>query len=428
MSAIIPIIILLLGINLTRRAGEDLYNWLVFSLLFVYSSLLLLNKPHISSHYFFVLCSTFALYKGGCFNLKEIPFKFAWVIYIIGFLYIGFNSETATGFYKLYKPLSTFIQSYFILLIGFFGFRKINETNTFITNFLYVVTLYGIFCFLTHSDPIRSLLSSGYDATYYFGSGRTRIGSTWSHPIAYGLVCSIYSVLYLAKQNKSRKEWILIVLLILNMLISGSRTVLVSFGVMWSLYTLFANRGSKRVMSLSLAFFAVLSLYLTVPSINSKINDIVDSANGTSQTSGSSLEMRDGQFEASLAIASQFPMTGGGFDYIQEGLGYGNDIDDAYWMQYGELYGFESYIYELIIERGIIGIVIEIVLLLAMITWLFNHKKFDLENFSKAISILFGFLVFSIMTGTLDTWVIAFMYIGVFMGKIKNKSLGVLGI
>lgn len=114
-----------------------------------------------------------------------------------------------------------------------------------------------------------------------------------------------------------------------------------------------------------------IPVYLFVPIVQEKVDSIILTAKGEDSVQGSSLEMRDVQTEAALLITSEYPIFGHGYDYIQEGLGYGTDNFKGDWR----LLGFESYIYVILIERGFFGLIIEIIILLSILTYAYRKEK-----------------------------------------------------
>lgn len=411
--------ILFFGTQVFLKKNENQVTWFLCSTLLLNSSLVLVNSPRISAHFFLVICFALSLFLQKRISWEEIPIKWVWLVYFVGFAIIAYKSPLLHGFSMCYKPIRLFLSSYFVLLLGFFSFRYF-KFNKRLVVILLGVTLYGFFTAIIKDDPLRSLLPVDFKYSYFFGE-RLRVASTWSHPIAYGFVCSVFLMNLWGGIRADRNKKILAFFLLGSILICGSRTVILSAIVMFGVYLLV--KGSKKEwkkMLLLLFIGCFFAFYFS--SVGDKILSVVDVFFGGNQVSGSSLAMRQGQLDASFAISSKFPIFGGGFEYIQEGLGYGKKADWKYWLEYGDLYGFESYLYVLIIERGVCGIVIELVLIVSLYVWILCRRKKNKEAAARACALLTGFLSFAFMTGTLDVWVIGMYFLGVHMG-ILNSSV-----
>ena len=285
------------------------------------------------------------------------------------------------------------------------------------------MTIYGIFTLVIRNNPLQQFIWSQFsDATYltgyYFGD-RIRITSTWSHPIAYGFVCSIFAVLLL-KYLKNKKCLITFILLVINVFICGSRTSLAALILMIALYALLEYKFSKLTRLSILLVPALFLVYLVLPPVQEKIDSIVNTAMGNSDVGGSSIEMRQGQLEACLMIFASSPMYGHGPDYIQENMMRDKQLMNQYSMQGYDFEGFESYYYILLIERGIIGIVLEVMLVVFIMMYLIRNRKKNKLRSSEALTIFLGFAFFALSTGALDTWMFTTFFVGLCMNRIKN--------
>lgn len=420
MAIFISLIILICGYKIFSSKNSKRINWFLISHLLIYSSTVLTNKPQITSSFFFILCYFLSLIRFKEFNYRQIPLKPIWILYIIGFLIISIHAVKLSYFSMLWKPTHLFLNTYFVIFLGFFSAKSFKGFNRHLAMIILAVCLYGILTYIIKADPIRSIITPDYKVGYYFGE-RLRVASTWSHPIAYGFICSVlFNIIFIYKNTPLRK--ILLLCLLINIFICGSRTVLLTFLLMISFNIIIGLKGSHKWKIIIGTIFISICTYIFIPIVTNKIDQLILSAQGIDTVGGSSTDMRKEQLEASFMIASQFLITGGGFDYIQEVMGYGSNIDDQYWMEYGDLQGFESLFYQILIERGILGLVIESITILAIIIWLLRKRKINQGYSTLSLSILLGFVIFALMTGSLDTWVLTMFFIGIYMGKINLKD------
>lgn len=421
MGYIIILLILICGYNIIKNTGQKRLNWFICSIMLFSSSIIIWNKPQIPCHRFFIICFWLSVLRQKEYRLKSFPLKIPLIIYVIGFLIIGFNSPYLNIFYKIYKPLALLLDTYLILLLTCYGIKNESFYSKAIVNTLFFVTIYGVITFIIRSNPIQEFISSTFGnsllSDYYWGE-RIRICSTWSHPISYGFICStlFYELLPFIRKRKVK---ILLLLLFINVLICGSRTSLAAFLLMGGIYIMFRYNISKSIIMALIIITLAIPVYLFVPIVQEKVDSIILTAKGEDNVQGSSLEMRDAQTEAALLITSEYPIFGHGYDYIQEGLGYGTDNFKGDWR----LLGFESYIYVILIERGFFGLVIEIIILLSILTYAYRKRKINRKDCSFIIACCIGYIFFSVSTGTLDTKIITLFMIGFSICKIQYQSI-----
>lgn len=428
MSIVIILIILICGYNIIKNIGQKRFNWFICSMLIFSSSIILLDKPQLPCHRFLIICFWLSILRNKEFRFKKFPLTIPLIIYIIGLLIIGFNSPYLSLFYKIYKPFVLLLDTYFILLLTCYGIKNETFNSKAIVNTLFFVTIYGVLTFIIHSNPIQELIATAFGnsllSDYYWGD-RIRICSTWSHPIAYGLICSalFYEFLPYISEKKIK---VLLLLLVFNVLICGSRTSLAAFLLMGGIFIMFKYKVSKSIIRVVAVMILALPIYFFVPIVQEKVDSVVSTVNGNDTLGGSSLEMRESQTEATMLIVSESPIFGHGYDYIQEGLGYGTDDFKGDW----HLLGFESYMYIILIERGFCGLVFEIIILLSILIYAYKKRKVDRVNCSLVLACCIGYMFFSISTGTLDTKIPIMFMVGFSISKILqnlNKNEKAIG-
>lgn len=417
------IISLFCGFMILIRKGQKRFNWLICSMLLLASGITILDKPNIQAHRFFILCFWGSVLLRKEYRHQKFPLMIPLIIYAVGEFLIGWHAEDQTTFYKVWKPFAFLLDTYFVMLVAFWG-TKNNSVNTKpIRNALFFFTIYGILTFVLRKNPIYFMEFPDRIASYsdYLFGDRLRTQSTWNHPIAYGFICSLFAVAKF-RLLKDRKELILFLLLVINVLICGSRTALMSFILMSAIWLLM-NYNASKLINIGLWLIPLLFLtYVVVPPVQSKIDDLVASAMGDSNTQGSSLDMRQEQTESVLIIAASSPVWGHGFDYTAEKIMGDSQLMNQYTLQGLTLLGFESYAYGILIDRGIVGVCFELLILISIFIYAFkNKKKYTLES-SYIITVLSGFLFFSLVTGTLDTWKMTMLFIGICMRRISDQK------
>lgn len=422
MEYIIILIALFCGYKIYSNQGQKRFDWFVCSMMFFSSSIIIINKPQVPCHRLFLICFWLSVLKYHEQRRKMFPLKIPLGIYIAGLLIISFNSPHLNFFYKIYKPFVFLLDTYLILILACYGIKNENFKSNAIINTLMFVTLYGVVTLLFSSNPIQNMIASAFGRTlldsYYFGD-RIRITSTWSHPIAYGLVCGALFYEYLPYWRK-KKIQILMLLLAINVFLCGSRTALAAFFLMGAVIVITRYKLSRAIRQVIVICILLIPIYFAIPMVQNKVDSMVNTALGKDDVSGSSLEMRDEQTYYAMLIVSESPMLGHGLDYIVEVMGFGTDnfIGDSH------LLGLESYTYTLLIERGFIGLFLEFFIWVSIVFYAFRHRKRDIDDSSLIIAYIIGFAFFSISTGTLDTKIPMMFVVSVAFSKlIKNRAV-----
>lgn len=423
MAYLIILIAVFCGYKIFANKGQKRLNWFVCSLLLISSAIQVVHKPAMQSHRFFIVCFWLSILIHKEYGRRKFPLVTPLAIYVVLMLVVGFKSELLTPFYMVYKPFVMMLDTYLVLLMAYWGFTRETFYTKSIIISLYCVCLYGLFTYVIHYNPIQDFVISTFNIRttvgqdYFFGD-RIRICSTWSHPIAYGLVASAFFYEFLP-WIKQRKIMLLEILLCINVFICGSRTALVSFLLMGMIVMLFRYRLGKTVKNVFVVLALAVLTYSLVPMVHEKIDSVINTAQGKEDVGGSSLEMRNTQTEYALLYFIESPIFGHGFDWIGEGLGYGTDN----YQGDTHMLGFESYSYVILIERGIIGAIAEIMILLSLIYYFWSKRKQNPTCSSYGLAALLGFVFFSLSTGTLDTKIPLFFMIGMSMARIAPPEI-----
>lgn len=421
MNYLIILVILICGYKIYSSIGQRRFDWFVCTMMIFSSAIILLSKPQIPCHRFLLICYWASVLKHKEFSSKRFPIKWPLYIYTLVLLVISFNSPHLNSFYKIYKPFVFLMDTYFILPLMYWGIKDETFNSKPIVRTLYCVMLYGVLSFIIRQNPIQDFVSSAFNThvmsdNYYFGE-RVRIASTWSHPIAYGLVCGALFYEYLPYWKK-RKILILMLLLAFNVFVCGSRTALAAFLLMGGIIVLIRYNLGRAVRQGIMLCLLAIPVYLTVPMVQEKVDSMINTALGNEDVGGSSLEMRDEQTYYAMLIVVEKPVLGHGLDYITEVMGFNSDNFKGDW----HLLGLESYSYILLIERGFVGLFLEIFIWLAIVLYAFFQKKQDRANASLVIAYILGFVFFSISTGTLDTKIPMMLMTGMALAQMNRNN------
>ncbi len=422
-------------LGIIKSTGIYRLMWFFTGIMFFQHRITLFTSPtEMGFHRFMVfslLLPELANFKKSVIEFRKFPLFYPLVIVFVGFLLIGLFDTRINFFLQLYRPIDLYIQTFLVIFLSYHNFKEEEDWPRLVKYFAIcsiVLCLYGFYNFLTKTNPYDNLISKSFNSLSSFDfyknifDERFRINSFVDHPIYYGYLLGILFLLsfnaILEKQNKLTVLYLLsIVMTFINLLMTNSRTPLISFLLGMALFILMSLHLKLKIQIALLAILFCCGIY-TIPSVRDKINNTIDIfQKDGSQISGSSLKMREMQLEASYLLFEKKPISGNGFYYIEETLGYSSDEDKS--MSSNDLQGFESYFYIIIIEQGIIGIFLNLIFFGALILYFFKRKIVSIEFSGIGLAITLMFLVFSIGTGTLGSWIITMSIIGIIIKKLQ---------
>ncbi len=300
--------------------------------------------------------------------------------------------------------------------------------------FLIVMGVYGIFEYVTRSNPFITIMSQTFRDGIATGSSfleesrgvlSSRISGFTNHPLNWGQIhLLLVSFLPLFRRYITNKAfYIVVVLSSINVLFSGSRSALIPLVFYWLGYFYLANKANfMRLMGYGI----ILSLFIFVgvSFLNSEVMDTIkayvffwdDDLRKTAGIAGSSLQMRLDQMDNAIYFI--------GKTSVFCGFGYGfvsNMPDDHYLREF--LLGFESIVLKLLVEQGVLGLIFYFSMFAFLtkktaqyIKDIFAKKMFYLATFTFICSLVF--------TGDRGTFSLYFVLIAVVcqMYKVSVKK------
>lgn len=443
----IKIIVFVLGIFIFYKIFINKGNyksllWIIISLFLINGRITIINFPiniPILRWLILSLLITYIFYYNTLIrNFKSFPLKNITIFLIICSFTIGLTDNRLSIFNKLFLPFREIIETYLILFLGYCTIRKTSDTRKLIQPIfiaLIIITVYGLFNYMFQINPyyewvidnffvggetdLRSAMRA-LDVT----QERYRVVSTFREPFIYGYTSSLLLLFYiytLSKYNNLKIYWIAIFSGLIGVFLSASRTVLFSAFISLIIYFLIGNKISGSIKYMVM-FLIIISIgYSTSTTIRNSIDMTMDVfETGGEKTSGSSIDMRNVQLIASTKYFLQSPILGNGYGYINNELGWG-DRDNS--QLDSDLYGFESIIYQLMIEQGLLGLFSKFLFFISLISYFAKNIKNNKKLSALGISIVFLFLSFSIGTGPLSTWPITMFFLGVIIKEIEIDRL-----
>lgn len=418
--------------------GTNRLIWFFTGAFFFQDRIILLESPTVISFYrfliFTLLFSEIFSSKNLYEKIKKFPLIKSLIIVFLGMLFIGINDGRHSILLNSYRIIDEFIQSFLIILLCYRSFENNEDWGKLIKFFLIascVLSIYGLYNFITKSNPYDSFITKSFNSVSLFQTytdmvqGRFRVNSFVSHPIYYGYLSGILCVLsfysFFFIDELRNLSLISMPLTFVNLILSNSRTPLIVFFI-GLFFFLFSTLKSKIKIKVFLWMVVISVLLYNIPLIQEKTSNMLDVfRTGGEKTSGSTLSMRSTQLEASYLQFLKNPIFGNGFYYINENLGWSKNPEER--IRDNDFQGFESYIYHLLIEQGLIGIFINIVFFINIFIYFLKSRLIFKEISMLGMSILFMFLIFIIGTGTVNSWIISLGLIGILLRYIENGFL-----
>lgn len=273
---------------------------------------------------------------------------------------------------------------------------------------LVIMMLYGVYCFVTQSNPYVSLLSvvlNQLDLNLVFAGKERgglvgRIQSTMFHPFLWSvfLNLSLFLLMIFREKKITYTTTLFICISLLNLLICGTRSGIVSFLVGFVFFLLVSNPKTR----LSLLFgLLVIPLIGIDTSVFGKYQSMVDSIIffydvNKGDIGGSSLVLRLQQLEGAIEL------------WLNGGVLFGNGFGWCanYYLIKGDhpiLLGFESIIYVALIDNGLLGLFVWGVFFI----YLFKinretSNKSNIQNrntYLLVVSYILSYVFFILITG-----------------------------
>ncbi len=214
-----------------------------------------------------------------------------------------------------------------------------------------------------------------------------RISSVFAHPMTFGLFLG-FALLFLYRNKEHISKWLLYVMslaILTDVIVCGVRTVIVALLAIIPIL-LIELRKFKLVFILAIIGIILLGIFANHPPLSNYLGSIID--DNSSNVSGSSLEMRISQLNGCFHEIQYSLLAGKGFGWT------------GYFLSQNEghptILNFESLIYVILCNSGIIGLFLWIYMSVKIIR--FN----DLYERSKAVllqSLLVFYLTYACITG-----------------------------
>lgn len=304
------------------------------------------------------------------------------------------------------------------------------------------LAVYGTISYITGINPVMDYVNENYASEsrklvfLYDDSERLgligRAQSIFSHPMQYGaflvMILSISYFQYLKEIGIGKYvNFLYMAILAFGIIYTNSRAPLIFLLVTAAIYWFFQGVSNK----LKIATVVLIGGALMLPFANDANIQLISSiftevAGGESGVKGSSTDMRLEQLSAAILLFSDAPIVGHGLAATRVMLENGTLPPT--------LLGAESFLFSLMIDAGLLGVLAHIYLYFFMTYYLFKQKKRDIAKYLMQLSLLtasllLGYVAFILTTGVLDTFrfmliivILVSRYIYLVIQQDQNKN------
>ncbi|MBO4802255.1 MAG: O-antigen ligase family protein [Bacteroidaceae bacterium] len=356
--------------------------------------------------------------------------------WIGGLLLLAIVTALIAAFTSSYVGTIKFLQSellftYFALAYAFWAVRGKESLKPLLqVTFLcaIVLTVIGVMNYLTKSADMVNALTAGKTSSVmedaslgdvYLESNRFRVQSLFKLPFDYGYTCTLILLLHLWAWHRRMESWqilaVVVVCCLFGIITCECRIVWLCCFVSVSVFYLWSFPLSRNILTGIFAIYLFLFAYAAVPSVQKKVNKVTDVFKESSQTGGSSLDMRMTQMAMTLQYIDGYELLGRGQGYYA----YSRTTETG---QIEGLQGLESVIFHRLLERGIVGFV----LWAAFYTWIgilfWRNKRQQKLLSGLGMSILAAYLTFAIGTGELGSVYPTMLLLGIVLKVIEQRK------
>ena len=313
----------------------------------------------------------------------KIPFYFLFISYLLSFLLGEYNGFTAMVpflgnlfltilLWRLFEPTISNLR--FLIILGLCYYL--------------VLSLYGLYEGVTFSYPFTEWIESmdysrrhGTLGEYErFGFARANSFAIYctyfANACGIGLVFMTFLMMYSNKIVVPKLFVLFFVFIMLGgVLISGDRSAMLMTSI-FMLSLIPAMKSNKKWVML--AILVCIAIYIQ---LSEYFDAIYFALAHTEEVSGSNIDMRVGQLDAALESFWESPIWGHGINAVGEIKEHKNL----------GLKGGESYIFELLVNYGVVGIMAFLFLIISSIITLIHKRAIII------VPILIGFMTYNIL-------------------------------
>lgn len=364
-----------------------------------------------------------SVYKYGIVKLRE-SFSFVWpylfLLVMLGVFMPLSSTPFSFQFWMWRTDLINGLLSMWALCIIMLNSNLSFEISKTIVFLSFVVGIYALM--LTQTDGVNpyvfglKILTGGDVAENWFADENRlfgRISSTFIHPMTWAFVVGTLSIFTFFIRHQLNKYLLgsLSLILFLDVLFCGVRSVIGALLVSIVVY-LILIRQFKVVIYVAMISVVALFVLSTNDVLSDYIQSIFDLKGSNELANGSNFSMRTNQLLAAFREMERNPIIGNGYSW------------HCYYLQtfgdHPELLAFESLVFTILCNSGILGVVVwgGYLFFLCFLPFYYLERK---EDIYTIVSYVFYYIAFACVTGDFSGYFFLWFYIIMFCLSYKEK-------
>ena len=357
------------------------------------------------------------------------------IILFIGSILTWFNSPSYLDIWGLITIIKTdFLGRYLLILYPFLCIKDVNSIKKIVPIIYWSFTILFVFAvinyILHYNYFVDWALKSGGTVSSimadmggkYSNAMRFRVSGMFPNAFNYGYTCIGVLFLFIyfkhLKLISDIKFYTVVIYSLFGIVTCGCRTIILVTIIAFFVYLLLYYKLLKSIRILVFILLALFICSIIIPSIYDLFDKMLSIFSNNSDVEGSSIEMREEQWLATLFWLNDKFMFGQGYGFLRLTLEFGTDNFSAV-----ELRGLENVTMVYLLERGIIGVIVFYSLYMFLIVYFIRKlKQYKLES-SLGMTLLIASIVFANATGILLSYLITYLNVGIILCIINvNKK------
>lgn len=437
MSAIISILVFLLSVSLFFINRRVKLKIMLLSLLCLNFASLGYTSfgscPKMLCLFFFL--SEVKYFKEYIRGLCGTPFKWLLPFMALGLIIFIITSVHAHSLNSILGLIvNDLIAKYFVIayiFVAFSGESELKGLYKVASICVIIITIVGVFSLVSGIYPVQLITDNTRQIYLMSGLGRIRISSLFVYPFDYGFTCNIMLIFFLYGKLHNyitnQRFSIMIICCLIGVIICGCRTIIFTTAISLTTYFLVKN-GTFRTIAYILFFYCFgFIVYTFSYDVSKKVDKTLAVLDyDHTEIGSSSLSGRETQYLTVLMFISGHELTGRGYRYFTEDLGYGKNGNGQADLE-GEarkLLGLEGALMGILLERGYIGVLFYVVFYLTVIIYALRLRNKSPSEVAVVESCLIVFISYGNMTGELNSAIITMFLSGIFLKLAYKKYIG----
>lgn len=412
----------------TERDRTRLFLWFMSAMILLFPGLKLVQGTPAVNWMFPVVC-LLRIIKDK--ELKEcwrnFPLKYIYAaILLFHFLQPIFSKWQGFGstyFYVIQYVMTT----YLYVFLGYCmapDYKKLLESKKWIYTWLIIISGIAIVCKLLTYNVISSNLSdtSIWGAERAFTERGFRVTSTQGSPNIFGYINVLLAIFILSFKEKVRIKCIMFILILMNLILCGTRAPMVGLAVTLCVYALFINKAKLiRVGLLGVFAIIIASNFISTSSpIMKYVNGVVDIfTTGGENTGGSSVDLRERQLAVATSFAVNNPVWGCGNGFCNA---MQNEASHQNIFYVSDLAGAESIIFYMLIDYGFVYIGLIIIYYLLLIAFCIRNGRKNRDILALVTPAIIALMTHLLTSRPDNSWQIFMPLIGAGLYMIQYRK------